>query len=146
MKKLFSIFVVLAIVLSVFVACNPDDVTPEEPTYLYNDFTAEEKAIFNDFLGEVIPFFPANQYEIEFSDGVIDNIDYYVIGITRTEFDGYRNLLTASGYLYKGTESDPLIPTATLGTCIKRATSALTSVFSSTKNTTSTLPTFMCIE
>ena len=110
MKKLFSIFVVLAIVLSVFVACNPDDVTPEEPTYLYNDFTAEEKAIFNDFLGEVIPFFPANQYEVEFSDGVIDNIDYYVIGITRTEFDGYRNLLTASGYLYKGTESDPLIP------------------------------------
>jgi hypothetical protein len=113
MKKLFSLLVVLALVMAVFVACNPKpevDATPDTPTYLYTDFTDEEKALFTDFLGEVIPFFPADQYEVEFSEGEFDNIDYYVIDVTRTEFDGYRSLLSASGYLYKGTESDPLNP------------------------------------
>ena len=48
---------------------NNEDTKPDggntEAKYLYTDFTTAEKKIFTDFVGEVIPFVPNNEYYVE---------------------------------------------------------------------------------
>ena len=79
--------------------------TSEEPStseeiekpeaYKYTDFTAEEKAVFMQYIGEVLPFPATNDYEFEtyyddyyYSDG----ITFSTSGNTQADFDAYRAL------------------------------------------------------
>lgn len=65
----------------------------DEPTYLYNDFTPKEKALFLEYIGEVIPFAPNDEYYVE---GYYEETDYengmsfYTVGNTQADFDAYR--------------------------------------------------------
>ena len=73
MKKLLALVLVFLTGLSLFVACShvdkPADDNPADgtPTYLYTDFTDEEKAAFVDLVGETIPFLPARLLLIRLS-------------------------------------------------------------------------------
>ena len=86
---------------------NPD--TPVVPSYLYTDFTSNEKALFKTYIGEVIPFIPNNEYYVE---GYYDVDDYengmcfYTAGNTQAEFDNYRKTLVSNGYIYETQEAD----------------------------------------
>lgn len=61
-------------------------------SYLYTDFTQAEKALFTQYIGEVVPFVPNNEYYIE---GYYEESDYehginfYTIGNTQAEFNAY---------------------------------------------------------
>ena len=37
---------------------------PAQPTYAFTDFTADEKALFEQYIGAVIPFAPNNEYYV----------------------------------------------------------------------------------
>ena len=77
----------------------------EDPTYLFTDFTADEKALFNDYFGFVIPFISNNKYfveEYEFEDET--GINFYTYENTQAEFDAYRSLF--SSYTYDGSDID----------------------------------------
>ena len=78
-----------------------------DKTYLYNDFTTEEKQLFTQYIGAVIPFLPNNEYYVE---GYYDETDYengmcfFVAGVSAAEYDSYR--AKYSGYVYDGTYVD----------------------------------------
>ena len=77
----------------------------EDPTYLFTDFTADEKTLFNDYFGFVIPFISNNKYfveEYEFEDET--GINFYTYENTQAEFDAYRSLF--SSYTYDGSDID----------------------------------------
>ena len=81
------------------------NVTPEDPTFLFTDFTSEEKALFADYFGFVIPFISNNKYfveEYEFEDEV--GINFYTYENTQAEFDAYRSLFSA--YTSEGSDID----------------------------------------
>ena len=81
------------------------NVTPEDPTFLFTDFTSEEKALFADYFGFVIPFISNNKYfveEYEFEDEV--GINFYTYENTQAEFDAYRSLF--SSYASEGSDVD----------------------------------------
>ena len=68
-------------------------------SYLYTDFTSDEKALFTSFLGLVLPFAPNNEYYVEQDDDVYYEMDYiafYTLGNTQADFNAYRALY--SGY------------------------------------------------
>ncbi len=72
----------------------PDD-NPDKAEYLYNDFTAEEKAMFIEWFGEVIPFVPNNDYEAdeysyEYDDRYELGINFFTIGNTIEEFNAFK--------------------------------------------------------
>ena len=83
---------------------------PVEDKYDYNAFTASEKQIMKDVLGEVIPFIPNNEYYVETSAEDLDDgtsvvlISFYTLGNTKAEFEAYRSKF--SSYTYDGTEED----------------------------------------
>lgn len=68
---------------------------PEESKYAYNDFTEHEKSLFMQYVGEIIPFAPNDEYYVE---GYYDTYDYenglcfYTFGNTKAEFEEYRAL------------------------------------------------------
>lgn len=65
-------------------------------TYQYNEFSAAEKKILLDYIGEVIPFIPNNEYALEgyYEETDYENgINFYTIGNTKTEFEAYRTAL-----------------------------------------------------
>ena len=73
------------------------DDTPPEQSYLYTDFTAKEKALFESYFGFVIPFLPTNEYhldDISYNDGSESTLalDYYTTGNTKEEFIAYNEL------------------------------------------------------
>jgi M6 family metalloprotease-like protein len=83
----------------------------EETDYLYNDFIGREKRLFAEFVGEVIPFLPTDEYYVEgyyyddptdFSQGIC----FYTYDNTEAEFDAYRKKL--SGYTLRETYQDIL--------------------------------------
>lgn len=81
----------------------------EESDFLYTDFTADEKALFIEYFGEVIPFFDCNEYyveeyELDYSDEYEEGINYYVYGMTEAQFSLYRALY--SDYSYDGSDKD----------------------------------------
>ena len=92
------------------VACGAKDPdAPAEPDdeYEYSDFTEEEKAIFEQYVGIVIPFAKTNEYHIEGyfgGDDYSDGINYYTLGNTQADFDAYRALFAS--YTFDGTDVD----------------------------------------
>ena len=73
--------------------------------HLYTDFTAEEKALFGELVGLVIPFIPNDKYDVE--EYEFENefgVNFYTFGNTQAEFDAYRSLF--SSYTYNGSEQD----------------------------------------
>lgn len=82
----------------------------EDSDFLYADFTDEEKALFTEYFGEVIPFLINNEYYVEkytydYDTGEFEQgINFYVCGATEAQFTLYRALF--SDYAYDGTEKD----------------------------------------
>ena len=77
----------------------------------YTDFTSEEKALFIEYFGEVIPFISNNNYTVEEYNYTYEDtgeyeegINFYTYGNTQAEFNAYRALF--SSYTYDGTEND----------------------------------------
>ena len=75
--------------------------------FQYNNFTASERAIFIDLLGEVIPFAPNNEYYVEeYTDesrGEI-GINFYTCDNSKADFNAYLQLFSA--YTSDGTDVD----------------------------------------
>ena len=73
--------------------------------HLYTAFTSEEKELFNNRVGLVIPFIPNDEYHVEKyeEDGEM-GISFYTFGNTQAEFDAYRALF--SSYSSDGTIED----------------------------------------
>lgn len=98
MKKV--LLLILMMFLMVVSACdskNDDDNNQQEVvTYTYNDFTAGEKAMFNQVFNEVIPFIPNNEYYVE---AKWDYIEFKTVGNTNVEFENYKASLVSAGYI-----------------------------------------------
>lgn len=81
----------------------------ETPTYLYNAFTPAEKALFETYIGEVIPFCPNNEYYVE---GYYEETDYEngmcfcAMGAAQEVFDNYRNAFVTAGYTFTESYQD----------------------------------------
>ena len=77
--------------------------------YLYNDFSSDDKALFNEHFGFVIPFLPNNEYYVEeytsaYDDGSYeDGVNFYIYGCSKSEFDTYLNKI-ANLYTTDGTD------------------------------------------
>lgn len=85
-------------------AANPDQ--GDDPIeHLYTDFTDEEKKLFNDIVGLVIPFAPNDEYNIKEVEVVGGRgVNFYTFGNTQAEFEAYLDLF--SSYNYDGTQED----------------------------------------
>ena len=78
------------------------------------DFTAEEKALFEDYFGFVVPFIESEEYYVEEyelyyeeTDETEIGVNFYAYGLTSAEFNDYKALFTtANGYTYDGEEED----------------------------------------
>lgn len=76
-----------------------------EEKHLYTDFTQEEKALFNDYFGTVIPFIANDEYYVEeYSLVDEEGINFYAFDNTEAEFEAY--LLKFSSYTFDYTEVD----------------------------------------
>ena len=80
-------------------------------SYTYTDFTADEKALFQEYLGELIPFAPNNEYYIEEYKQYYEEenqtergINFYTFGNTQADFNAY--LVAFSAYEDAGTGKD----------------------------------------
>ncbi len=63
-------------------------------TYTNTDFTEDEKKLFNDHFGEVIPFAPNNEYYVD--EYTYDNetgLNFYTVGNTQAEYEAYLSVL-----------------------------------------------------
>ena len=80
---------------------------PPSTSYIYTDFTSAEKALFTQYIGEVIPFVPNNEYYVE---GYYEESDYehgmsfYTFGNTEEDFFEY--MQTFDGYTIDSTYED----------------------------------------
>ena len=74
--------------------------TPDS-THEYKSFTPAEKNLFMQYIGDVIPFLPNDEYYVE---GYYDETDYengmcfYTLGNTQAEYNAYRNGYLTAGY------------------------------------------------
>lgn len=89
----------------------PDDdpIDPEIPDDKFTDFTEEEKALFTEYVGEVIPFISCDEYSVEPRDGkdsqnYWEGLYYYAVGNSIEEFEAYKALFTA--YTLQETKTD----------------------------------------
>ncbi|MBR2930515.1 MAG: redoxin family protein [Clostridia bacterium] len=92
---------------------NTDEPGTEDPgedsPYKYNDFSAEDKALFTQYIGRVIPFLPNDEYYIEGYTAEADyehGLNFYTIGNTEAQFTLYRALFELDGYLLTATYED----------------------------------------
>ena len=76
--------------------------------YTYTDFSASEKALFNEYFGWVIPFAPNNEYYVEeYTAEGEEGLNFYTYGNTSADFDAYKSMFSAAnGYTYDGTSDD----------------------------------------
>lgn len=77
----------------------------EDSAHTYESFTQEERALFNEYFGEVIPFIANDEYYVE--EYAFDNeigLNFYTFGNTQAEFNAY--LAKFSSYLSDGTDVD----------------------------------------
>ena len=77
--------------------------------HTYTDFTSEEKSLFNEVIGAVIPFIPNDEYYVEeysndYGDEREVGLNFYAFDNTEAEFEAYRALF--SDYDFYGTEED----------------------------------------
>ena len=78
------------------------------------EFTASEKALFNDYFGFVIPFIESDEYYVEEYTYTYEDtneteigLNYHAYGLTSAEFNTYKALFTtANGYTSDGTDKD----------------------------------------
>ena len=87
----------------------PEDEPDKDPGHTYTDFTAEEKALFNEVVGMIIPFLPNDNYGVEeytldWDDCYEWGISFYTVGNTEAEFNAYRTQF--SSYTFDGSEKD----------------------------------------
>ncbi len=74
----------------------------------YNDFSAEDKALFSEYIGAQIPFIPNNEYYIEGYYDIDDyenGLNFYTIGNTQAEFEEYLDKFS-SWEFYESYEDD----------------------------------------
>ncbi len=79
----------------------------EEVKRTYVDFTPSEKALFNTYIGVVIPFIPNDAYYVEGyydTDDYEHGINFYTVDNTEDEFKAY--LAKFSDYTLTGTDTD----------------------------------------
>ena len=77
----------------------------EDNAHTYESFTQEERELFNEYFGEVIPFIANDEYYVE--EYAFDNeigLNFYTFGNTQAEFDSY--LAKFSSYTSDGTDVD----------------------------------------
>lgn len=77
----------------------------EDSSHTYKSFTQEERALFNEYFGEVIPFIANDEYYVE--EYAFDNeigLNFYTFGNTQAEFNSY--LAKFSSYTSDGTDVD----------------------------------------
>ena len=81
-------------------------------SHTYTGFTADEKAMFESYFGEVIPFIANDEYYVEeytldyAEDGVTEEgLNFYAFGNTEGEFNAYKAILD-SKYEFAGSEED----------------------------------------
>ena len=88
-------------ILDVYVYLVTEDEGDTDPSdYLYTDFTEEEKALFNETVGFVIPFIPNNEYYVkEYGTWNETGLTFYTLGNTQEEFDAYFPLFDAYSYI-----------------------------------------------
>ncbi len=78
-------------------------------THLYTGFTNSEKALFVQYIGEVIPFVANDEYYVE---GYYEETDYehgmnfYTYGNTQAEFNAYLDVIEGAGYEFIETYVD----------------------------------------
>ena len=83
--------------------------TTKPSTHMYNVFTASEKNLFINVIGEVIPFVPNDEYYVEeysydYGDEMELGLNFYAFGNTQSEFEEY--LKQYSSYTFVGTDED----------------------------------------
>lgn len=81
--------------------------TIDPGSYTYTDFTSAEKQTIKNFLGELIPFVPNDEYVVEIDYDSYYEMDYlafYTVGNTSSDFAAYRALFT--GYTLTDTFED----------------------------------------
>ena len=84
---------------------NPEGTTPPSTDHTYTDFTSDEKALFNEVVGIVIPFIPNGEYYVEEYEFYGEyGVNFYAFEISSAEFEAYRALF--SDFTYDGTEED----------------------------------------
>ena len=89
-----------------FTATSGGDSGSTGTQHTYSDFTSSEKSLFNQVVGEVIPFIPNDEYYVEeYEDGTYKGLNFYAFGNTQAEFDAYKKQI-ASSYTYDGSEAD----------------------------------------
>ncbi|MBE6926792.1 MAG: hypothetical protein E7461_08135 [Ruminococcaceae bacterium] len=100
-------------ILSIFVRINdgstsiPTEPKPDENNHSYKDWSADDKALFNQYIGALIPFLPNNEYYIEGYNKEYDyenGLCFYTVGNTKAEFDAY--LKKFSSYKAEGPYPD----------------------------------------
>ncbi len=73
--------------------------------YLYTDFTADEKSTYNEYVGFVIPFLPADDYYIEkYDEDGYRGVYYSALCESKGAFNSYLALFSI--YEYDGTDTD----------------------------------------
>ena len=87
----------------------PDNEEGTKPRYKYNGFTASEKALFEEYVGAIIPFAPndeyyVEEYELDWGDEYEVGVNFYTVGNTKAEFEEYKTLF--SRYAYDGSDTD----------------------------------------
>ena len=98
-------------IISIYVRLNngsaPTEPNPGGNTHTYMDWSADDKALFDQYIGARIPFLPNNEYYIE---GYYEEYDYenglcfYTVGSTKAEFEAY--LKKFATYTSDGTYTD----------------------------------------
>lgn len=77
-------------------------------------FTAQQKALFNEYFDFVIPFIESDEYYVdeytyyyEDTDETEIGINYYAYNVTQSQYNAYKaQFTTANGYEYEGSDVD----------------------------------------
>ena len=77
-----------------------------ETDRMYVDFTAGEKAEMIEYIGEVIPFIPNDEYYVEcyYDEEYEDTVNFYTFDNTEEEFEAYLDKF--SSWTFDGTDVD----------------------------------------
>ena len=76
-------------------------------SFVYNAFTASEKNLFINLVGEVIPFVSNNEYYVEENEDMYGKyVTYYTFGNSKDEFNNYLSSLVNGGYILNDESKD----------------------------------------
>ena len=77
----------------------------DSENHFYTAFTSDEKSLFNEYFGFVIPFIANDEYYVDdLADYGIQGLNFYTFDNTKAEFDAYLALFAS--YTNEGTEVD----------------------------------------